>query len=106
MSLPVPPRISLPIVEKRQDRAAIVQLISARSCNGVAREIIWEAPTEEDWQRVMQIFSQQFARHVTGYVDQDEFIREGCQFAYDRLATMSLKPTHCERFRTATKALH
>jgi hypothetical protein len=55
MSLPVPPRISLPTlpVEKRQNRTAIVQLISAHACKGVAREIIWEAPTEEDWQRIM-----------------------------------------------------
>jgi len=50
-------------------------------------EIPWEEPTADEWRRATFAIAKQFALHIAGYRDHDEFTREGCLFAWSVFET-------------------
>lgn len=43
-------------------------------------EIIWEAPTDDEWRRAVRVIAEHVAVRLAGYRDHDEFARDGCRF--------------------------
>lgn len=62
---------------------AIVQARLTSCTDNETPEIIWEAPTEKEWRRAALAIAKRVALHVAGYRDNDEFARDGCQFAWN-----------------------
>lgn len=56
-------------------------------------EKIWEEPTPDEWRLALRIIAKQVLTHIAGYVDDDQFARDGCQFALDRFEKRRLAPT-------------
>ncbi len=62
---------------------AIVQACLTSCTDNETADVLWEAPTENEWRRAALAIAKQVAFRVAGYRDEDEFARDGCQFAWD-----------------------
>jgi hypothetical protein len=72
---------------------AVVQTIIALPSDERTLEKIWEEPSPDEWRLALSIIAEQVLMHIAGYVDDDEFARDGCQFALDRFEKRRLAPT-------------
>lgn len=89
MSNMVQPRIA-PIVRwsKGQDTHRSLTLPYFMAPDGKrAPNVIWTPPTEDEWRLAIRILAKQMVMHVSGYLDEDEFARDGCRFAWDAVET-------------------
>ncbi len=75
--------------------AAVVQTIIAVPGDERTPEKIWEEPTPDEWRSALRIIAKQALMHIAGYVDDDEFAQEGCQFALDCFEKRRLASTPC-----------
>jgi hypothetical protein len=75
--------------------AVVVQSIIALPDDERTPEKIWEEPTPDEWRSALRIIAKQALMHIAGYVDDDEFAREGCQFALDSFEKRRLAPAPC-----------
>jgi hypothetical protein len=73
--------------------ATVVQTIVALPGDERTLKKNWEEPTPEEWRSALRIIAKQVLMHIAGYVDDDEFAREGCQFALDCFEKRRLAPT-------------
>ncbi len=73
--------------------ATVVQSIIALPDDERTLEKIWEEPTPDEWRSALRIIAKKTLMHIAGYVDDDEFAREGCQFALDSFEKHRLAPT-------------
>jgi hypothetical protein len=85
-------RIAPPIEwsANQQMHPAVVQACLTTFRDERIPEIPWEEPTADEWRRPAVAIAKQVAPHIAGYRDQDEFTREGCQFAWNVFETSHL----------------
>jgi hypothetical protein len=82
-------RIAPPIEwsANQQMHPAVVQACLTTFRDEQIPEIPWEEPTVDEWRRSTLAIAKQFALHIAGYRDHDEFTREGCLFAWNVFET-------------------
>jgi hypothetical protein len=60
--------------------------------------VIWSPPTENEWRQAVLVIAKQVTMRIAGYLDEDEFARDGCRFAWDVFETLPL-PTRRDYLR-------
>jgi hypothetical protein len=52
------------------------------------RAVIWTPPTENEWRQAVLVIAKQVTMRIAGYLDENEFARDGCRFAWDVFETL------------------